>query len=127
MYDKFEYVDAISFKKKQLITDEFTERGYDPFLTNRHLSYFVDSVFYANDMNLVPETDKLLQFDYLLNTIRATKRFAKWHKQENDSDLKLVMEYYQISRQKAKQTLELLSKDQLNEIKQDIEKGGISK
>jgi hypothetical protein len=127
MADEFEYIDSILKSKVNLITDEHSEKGYSPFKANRHLSYFLDTVLYANDMNMFNELGKKLQFDYLINSVRPAKRYAKWHKAGSDSDLKAVMEYYQESRHKAQKTLQLLSKEQLNEIKQELIKGGIGK
>jgi hypothetical protein len=124
----FDYVNAISYTKENLIEDPYTEKGYEPFIINRHFSYFLDTVLDANTMNMYPGIGKKLQFDYLINSVRAVKRFTKWHKKlESDSDLNAVMEYYKFNRSKAKSALEILSKVQLENIKKELEKGGIVK
>lgn len=122
----FDYVNAINQSKKDLMTgtenDELAEKGYVPFVTNRSLSYFVDTVLYANHMNIHHILDNKLQFHYLLNTIRPGKRFSKWAKRE-DGDLQLVMQYYNYGVDKAKQALLLLSDEQLSMIKMTLTSG----
>lgn len=122
----FDYIDAINHTKKNIIEDEATEKAYVPFLTNRGLSYFPDTVFYANEMNCNPHLDKKLQFDYLINSIRKAKRYSKWAKRnKGDNDIELVQEYYGYSYEKAKMALTILSEDQLETIRKRLEKGGL--
>ena len=88
---------------------DLNESEYEPFLTNRALTYYQDCILYANEMNRRFEISNRLQYHYLLNTIRKRKRFAKWIKPEQIDDLRIVMEYYSISRQKAEEYLIILS------------------
>jgi hypothetical protein len=120
----FDFVDAINNTKKNLIVDETTEKAYVPFLTNRALSYFPDTLQDAQLMNMSSHLDKKLQFEYLLNRIRRAKRFSKWGKKKENKDLELVQEYYGYSHQRAKEALSILSKSHLNIIKEKLEKGG---
>lgn len=122
----FDYVNAINLSKKDMMTgtenDELAEKGYVPFVTNRALSYFPETVMYANHMNIHHILDNKLQFHYHLNSIRPGKRFSKWAKRE-DGDLQLVMEYFQYGIDKAKQVLPLLSEEQLSMIKNTLQSG----
>lgn len=122
----FDYVNAINMSKKDMMTgtenDELAEKGYVPFVTNRALSYFPETVMYANHMNIHHILDNKLQFHYLLNSIRPGKRFSKWAKRE-DGDLQLVMDYFQYGIDKAKQVLPLLSEEQLSMIKTTLQSG----
>lgn len=123
----FDYVNAINMSKKDLMTgsedDTQAEKDYVPYLVNRSLSYFPDTVFYANDMNRRPDIDKKLQFHFLLNSIRPGKRFSKWTKKEDSNDLQVVMKYYGYSIDKAKQALPLLSDKQLSIIRTILTSG----
>ena len=87
----FDYVNSINFTKKNLMkntaNDELAEKDYVPFLTNKSLSYFTDTLLYANEMNRYHFLDKRLQYEFYLNSIRKKKRFAKWAKAE---DLSLI-------------------------------------
>lgn len=104
--------------------DELAEKGYAPFIVNKALSYFPDTLLYANEVNKLAHIDNKLQYHYLLNSIRAQKRFSKWAKKEDSDDLEVVKEYYGYSNEKAYQALSILSKDQLKLIKEKIQQGG---
>lgn len=62
----FDYVNAVLQSKKKLIVDDQTEKAYNSFMTNRALSYHMDCLMFANEMNQKHFIDKKMQFDYLL-------------------------------------------------------------
>ena len=124
----FDFVNQILQGKKQLIVDELTEKEYNPFIVNRSLSYHKDCVLYANEMNRRHFVDKKLQNDFLLNTIRSQKRpFAKWVKSEKSDDLECIKQVFQFSDSKAKEAARLLSKEQIQQLKEQTQKGGLRK
>ena len=124
----FDYVNAILQNKKQLIVDEITEKGYTPFLTNRSLSYHKDCILYANEMNRRHHIDNKMQFDFFLNTIRSQKRpFVKWAKAEKNDDLECLKTAFGFSESKAREAYRLLTKDQIQEIKEKTDTGGLRK
>ena len=120
----FEYANAINYTKKNIMVDDIAETAYNPFMINRQLSYFPDTVLAANEMNRHHHVDNRLQFDFFINIIRKRKRFSKWFKPEQISDLETVKEYYGYSNEKARQVLTLLSTEQINELKNKVAKGG---
>jgi len=120
----FKFTDAINYTKQDIMIDDITEKAYNPFLINRSLSYFPDTVLAANEMNRNHHIDNRLQFDFFINIIRKRKRFSKWFKPEQISDLEIVKEYYGYSNEKARQILTLLSTEQINELKTKVAKGG---
>jgi len=120
----FEYVNAINLTKKDLMIDDLTEKSYSPYMVNRSLSYFPDTVALANVMNRYHQLDKKLQFSFLLNIVRKRKRFSKWDKQIFSDDLEVVKEYYGYSNEKAKSALSLLTPIQIMELRKRIYKGG---
>jgi hypothetical protein len=109
------------------MVDDIAEKTYNPFMTNRSLSYFQDTVFFANEMNRYHHLDKKLQFSFLINIVRKRKRFSKWIKPELDSDVDVVKEYYGYSNEKARQALALLSPSQIEELRKKVSKGGTRK
>ena len=128
MSNPFDYVNAIMQSKKQLIVDELTEKEYNPFLTNRSLSYHKDCIMYANDMNMRHFLDKKPQFDFLINTVRSQKRpFAKWIKSEKSEDIECIKTVFQFSNTKAKEALRLLTKQQIQKLKEQADIGGLGK
>tara|TARA_B100001094_G_scaffold173635_1_gene167943 strand:- start:2680 stop:3057 length:378 start_codon:yes stop_codon:yes gene_type:complete len=120
----FEYISAINYTKKNIMIDDITEKAYNPFMVNRSLSYFNDTIAMANEMNINHSIDKRLQFDFLINIVRKRKRFSKWLKYKTESDVEVVKEYYGYSNQKARQALALLSPEQIKILEKKVNKGG---
>ena len=120
----FEYVNSINMTKKDIMIDDLSEKAYAPFMINRSLSYFYDTVLMANEMNIKHHLDAKLQYQFLINIVRKRKRFSKWIKPELDNDIEVVKEYYGYSNSKAHQDLPLLSKSQLAILKEKVNKGG---
>ena len=120
----FEYVNAINTTKKDIMIDDLAEKAYNPFIINRSLSYFNDTVLMANEMNINHHLDNRLQFDFFINIVRKKKRFSKFMKPETVSDVEAVKEYYGYNNEKARQALTLLASDQINELKKKVYKGG---
>jgi len=123
----FEIVKAVTHTKENFMVDRHAEKGYTPYMVNRALSFFADTVFQANEMNRYYHLDNKLQFDYLLNNIRPRKRWSQWLKPEKIDNIDIVKEYYEFSNEKAKNALEILSVDQLEHIKQKLDIGGVEK
>ena len=126
-YDLFkDYIPAISHAKKRLMDsdDEQWEKNYQPYLVNKNYSNFQDTILYANEMNKYHNLDNKLQFDYLLNSIRPRKRFSPWHKKTIHNDFDYVKEYYGYNNKKTEQALNILTKEQIDDIKSQMNKGG---
>lgn len=124
MANPFEYVNAINFTKEQLINSEEDAKDYVPFLVNKALSQFQDTIWYAQSMDRYSNIPKKQQFDFLLNIVPKRKRIAKWPKTEESDDVLLVMEYYKYSNEKAKQALTVLTASELAKIRKKLNKGG---
>ena len=128
MSNPFVYADSVNFSKKNLMrgsaNDELSEKLYKPYLMNRSLSYFQDTILYANEMNMRPHLENKLQYEYLLNTLRKRKRYAKWKKQIPDATVEMIMDYFGYGRSKAEDALRVLTDDQLTMIEVALDKGG---
>lgn len=120
----FEFLNAVNYTKENLITDDITEKAYNSFIINRSLSYFPDSVLAANEMNFNHHIDNKLQSDFLINILRKRKRFSKWNKKSRDGDVEVIKQYYGYSDTKARQIIDLLSPEQLQELYKKVNKGG---
>ena len=123
----FEFIKAINETKEDVMVDDVSEKKYSPFIVNRGLSFFMDTIFQVNELNHNHHLDSRLQFDYLLNSVRKKKRYSKWLKPEKLQDLDVVKEYYGFSNEKAKDALSTLSEDQLAFIKDKLNQGGVEK
>lgn len=126
MPSPFDFINAINQTKEDLIrNDPLNEKDYSPFMVNRGLSYFADTIMMANEMNRHSGIPKKWQNDFLLNTISKKKRFSKWHKKDaEDRKLLLIMEYYKYSTERAKEVMDIVSPDQLTMIEEKLYKGG---
>jgi hypothetical protein len=124
----FDFVNAINHTKVNVIetadNKDLVEKSYNPFVVNRALSYFIDTVLPANEMNSC-QIDNKLQFEFLLNSVRPKKRFAKWVKKREDDLVELVKEHYGYSTKKAIQALSVLTERQKLEIRTRMNKGGV--
>jgi hypothetical protein len=128
MSNPFEYVNQILYGKKNLIVDENSEKEYNPFLTNRSLSYHFDTVLYANEMNQRSHLDKKLQFDFFINITRSKKRpFVKWVKPEDNDNMDYIKKVFDCSNSKALEILRLLNHEQIQKIKEQADQGGLRK
>jgi len=121
------YINSINFTNKNHMkgpeNDELADKGYEPYITNKTLSYFTDTLLYANEMNRYHFLDNRLQYEFYLNSIRKKKRFAKWAKADDNDDLTMISEFYQISLSKAKEAIKILSPEQIKTIKDKMEQG----
>lgn len=118
----FDIVASVSHTKQRVIDAE-NEKDYSAFMVNRALSYYPDTVFYAQEMNVNHHADGLLQYDYYLHSLRKKKRFSKWFKKSKSEDVDAIMRKYQCSYRKATEIMSVLTKDQLSEIKDIMNKG----
>ena len=121
-----DFLNSINQTKVNIMDeDALTEKEYPPFVVNRTLSYFLDTIMYANEINTHHHADNKLQFDYLLNSIRSKRRFSRWLKPDENKNLDVIKEYYGYSNQKAKDALNILTDDQLSLLNERMEKGGL--
>ena len=120
-----EIIPSILQTKKSVINDDIDAKDYVPFVVNRALSYHIDCVLYANEMNMRAQAPVKWQFDFLKNSIPKKKRFSKWHKKEATTDqIKLVMKHYKYSEKRAIEALSIMSAKQIMELQQSYDHGG---
>lgn len=125
--EPFMFLNSINQTKEPLMDlDPSCEREYIPFLTNRGLSYFMDTIVLANQMNQAHWLDKKLQFEYLRSAVRSRKRFSKWHKPQNDDRINALKALYGYSDAKARQVVDLIKEDDWTAIFEQISTGGVN-
>ena len=124
-YPLKDYLNSINFSKDYLMDeDPGWEKNYPAYVINKCMSHHLDTIMFANEMNIHSHIDKRLQYDFLINIVRPRKRFSPWAKKQQVKDLDLVKKYYGYSNDKANQALRILTPDQLNYIKDKLSKGG---
>ena len=120
----FDFINSITYKKN-IAMDSTNESSYNPFITNRALSQFIDCILLANEMNTRHHVDNKLQYDYLINRIRPKNRFKKWDKKQDNESIELIKQYYGYNNDKASSALSILSEQQLDIIRKKLNKGGV--
>ena len=126
MYELKDYLKAINRTKEPLMDDEDEqwEKKYPPFIVNKCLMPFQDTILFVNEMNQYPQLDKKLQFDFYLNSLRSRNRYTPWMKAKKLETLECVKEYYGYNNEKARVALDILNDEQISAIKQKLDKGG---
>ena len=125
-YELKDYLKSINRTKEKLMDsdDELWEKKYPPFIINKCLAPFPETVHLVNEMNVNHHLDSKLQYDFLLNSIRPRDRYTPWLKAKKIKNLEYVKEYYGYSNEKAKVALDILSDEQIETIKNSLSKGG---
>jgi len=120
-----DYLNSINYNKKALMdNDEKAEKVYPPYIVNRCLSFFSDTIFHANVVNCNWTLDKKMQFDFYRLSIRKNKRFSPWVKKEADSNVDLIKQAYGYTEQKAREVLNILRPEDIKAIKKSMDTGG---
>ena len=121
-----DWLNSINFNKNNLIEeDPEAISSYPPYIVNRCLSGHLDTVLFANEMNLYNSLDKDMQYTFFLYALRKRKRFSPWLKKEQVDDLDLVKKHYGYSNEKAKVAVSLLTKTQIENIRNKHDMGGL--
>ena len=126
MYELKDYLNAINQTKEPLMDteDEQWEKKYPPFIVNKCVSPFPDTIMLLNEINQLPHLDSKLQFDFLINSLRPRKRYTPWLKAKRLENLEYVKEFYGFNNEKAKTALDILNDEQISYIKRKLYKGG---
>ena len=120
-----DWLNSINQTKQNLIEENpELKKEYAPFIINKCLSGQIDCVLFANEMNMNHHLDKDMQYLFYLNSLRKRKTFSPWLRKDKITDLECVKRYYGYSNEKASQALKILTKEQINFIKQRLETGG---
>lgn len=127
--EPFDFVNVINNKLDKPEREEI-DANYNPFLTNRSLSYFLDTVFLANEMNQSYNLPKDMQFDFLYEMVDKRRRFSKWNKQDKsiEEKLSILKTLYNYSTFRARETIPLIDSLGIwDDLKKEIFVGGVTK
>ena len=125
-HDLKDWLNSINYNKDNLIQDHpETIKSYTPFIVNKCVSGHLETVLFANEMNVNHHIDKDMQYSFFLYTLRKRKRFSPWLKKEQVDDLDLVKKHYGYSNEKAKVAVSLLTKTQIENIRNKHDMGGL--
>jgi hypothetical protein len=108
----FKIINAINAGKEP---DDIS--AFNPWITNRFFSFFPDTLFFAQLMNLNYDLEPKHQLIFLRNTIRPSKRWQKWMKKTENDKYNIVREWYGFSDRKTKDALAVLTDEQIEIIR----------
>ena len=126
-YPLKDYLNSINLNKNNLMdedSDPAWKSKYPAYIINKCMSHHMDTVMYANEMNQYSFLDSKMQYDFYIHIVRPRRRFSPWGKKQKVDDLDLVKRYYGYSTDKAIQALRILSPNQIDYIKDKLNKGG---
>ena len=126
-YPLKDYLNSINLNKNNLMdedSDPAWKSKYPAYIINKCMSHHMDTVMYANEMNQYSFLDSKMQYDFYIHIVRPKRRFSPWGKKKKIDDLELVKRYYGYSTDKAIQALRILSPNQIDYIKDKLNKGG---
>jgi len=132
-YD-WSYENSINFGKEIIDLDKPQEFKYNKWRTNNSLSMHKDTIDVAQRMNMNYHLSDKLHYHFLFHKVRKQKRYGK-KKTEAEKKLEkqleqeakiisLIQDYYKYNIVRAKEAYKILTKDQIELIKQKQEKGG---
>jgi hypothetical protein len=120
-----DWLNSINLSKLNLIDeDALAEKEYAPYIINKCMSGHMDTILFANEMNVNHFLDKKMQYDFFINSIKSRKRYSPWLKKDKFNDLEVVKEYYGYSNEKARAALRILTEDQIQIIATKLNRGG---
>ena len=103
-------------------------KTYSTFMVNRAMSQHADTIFIAQELNLLNSLHPKMHYDFARNVIRGKKRYGKWAKSPKDPVMvELLMEHYNYNRRRALEALDLMTKEDLNKLKKRYDQGGRTK
>ena len=124
----FEFIDSICTKKSHFPEfNRYYDSAYNPFVTNRHLSYFPDTIFLAQDMNLNWQIPRKMQYEYYYTSVRPKRRFKRWPPQRRTpEEVQLVSAFYGVNYRRAREYVNILSDEEISRIRSEMSEGGVS-
>lgn len=124
----FDFINTVLQSKTNLVrgseNEELAEKAYNAFLTNKALSFHVDTVLYSNEMNRRGGLDNLLQYEYYLHSVRSMRRGYSWPKKSKDEDLEVVQQAYKVNPVRAQEIIGLIGPEGLAAARKKLATGG---
>ena len=121
----FDVIGDLSYQKKHLINmSEVSESEYVPYMTNKAFSFHIDSLFYANDMNIYSDLDKAIQYDYYFHSLSKKKRYSKWFKPDNEERVLKIQQFFECNKDVAIEYMNILGKEEIDSIVEKMKSTG---
>lgn len=116
----FDFINSLSKETKIKYTEEAIENYFSPFLAFQFFGNFSDTISEANYINTfrspLSKYETYIMLNYLID---KRNRFSKKEKveKEKEENIKVIMEHYKYSREKAKEVLNLHTEEMIDKMK----------
>lgn len=127
MTDIWSWIKSINSNKVNLLEKEEDIKSYQPYIVNKALSYHWDTILLSNEINKAPYLPLESQYLFYLHSIKKGNRFSRWVKKDKIEDLEVIKKVYDCNDSRACEIIELLSKEQIDYIKNKLENCGLKK
>lgn len=124
MASPFDFVKSVTESKEYIYSDD-TQKDYQPFIINKALSFNIQDLFLASEINKYPAIPKKSQYDFYLNGLDKGRRSGRWVKKDSfPEDLALVKEVFNYNNEQSISALNILGDTGISELKKLYNKGG---
>lgn len=129
MANPFDFINNISTSSTSIWEEGVSDKEYTPFMINRGLSQYRDTVLFAQFMNQNGQfVSPKMQYDfYRLGIQHKKKRFAKWHKPDKLEEITMLANHFGVNIRIMETYVSLLSDEQRIEILNTLDQGGRAK
>jgi hypothetical protein len=118
-------LNSINLTKDVDLIDEYNKTDYVPFLINRGMSFYPETILHANFLNSNSHLDRILQYKYYLYSVKKKKRFSKWlSNSKTPEKILIISKFYGISINKAKEITDMITSEDLDNMKNYLDTGG---
>jgi hypothetical protein len=118
-------LNCINVTKDTDLLDEYNKTDYVPFLINRGMSFYPETILHANFLNSNSHLDRILQYKYFLYSVKKKKRFSKWlSNSKPPENIQIISKFYGISINKSKEIADMITSEDLDNMKKYLDTGG---
>lgn len=119
----FDWLNNITYEKEYKLTKE-NEKSFSVYMINQVLSCDKDYCLITEFVNS-PYLSPKQVYDFYFYFLPKKKKYIKYlaKKESIDENLELIMKHFQVNIEVAKQYLQILSKDDIKQIKEMYREG----
>lgn len=119
------FFNALCYSKDiEQFTQGEIDKDYTPYVINRMVSGYRDLVMFADELNIRPGIAKEDQIELYKLLLPKKKRRVVWNNKKKNEDLQIVMDYYNLSEEKAAPYMKILSREQIVILRERLNNGG---
>lgn len=100
------------------------DKDYVPYVINRMVAGYRELIFLADAMNSSYSISKQHQMEFYNEMIAKKNRRVIWSNRTKNVNIEIIMDYYNVSYDKAEVYSRILNEEQVNEMKDSMEHGG---